>query len=292
MPDIPLSLIFPNPEQPRKVFNQDELEELAQSIRENGVIQAITVEQAGDHYIIHDGERRFRAAQLACLDIIPCNVVPPLNGTGPQERLVRALVANIQRSNLNPMEEARAFAILRDERGMSVADICRKMGKAHGYVSGRLLLLELDKPIQDLIEIGDLPHDVHVAKALLEIPDPEARLKLARGAALRRLGIKATCAAAKKVVDYIAGQLAASDQPPAISNAFKRSKTGFHLPSWDALRQAGQLPPWPVVVEATSKTCQSCALSDSASDAVCRDCPLPQLIHSMIEKTHTKRGAL
>jgi len=290
MPDILLSLIFPNPEQPRTVFDPEEMEGLVQSIRENGVIQAITVEQAGDHYIIHDGERRFRAARLACLETIPCNVVPPLNGTGPQERLVRALVANIQRSNLNPMEEARAFAILRDERGLSVADICRKIGKAHGYVAGRLFLLELDKPIQDLIEIGDLPNDVRAAKALMEIPDPDARLKLARGAALRRLGVRATCAAARKVVEYLSGHPGSTNQPPAIAHAFKRSKTGFSLPAWDALRQAGQLPPWPLVVESASQTCQTCALSDSASDAVCRDCPLPQLIRSMIEKTHTKRG--
>jgi len=204
---------------------------------------------------------------------------------------VRALVANIQRSNLNPLEEARAFAILRDEQHLSANEICRKIGKSHNYVASRLLLLDLDKPIQDLIEIGDIPSDQRVAKALLAIPDPDARYKLAWGASLRRSGIKAICAAAKKVTDILSEQPVQSDQPPAIAQIFKRSNTGFGLPAWDALRQAGQLPPWPLVVESTAQTCRSCALSDSASDAVCRDCPLPQLIRSMIEKTQTKRGS-
>ena len=289
MPDIPLSLIFPNPEQPRQVFDQNELEDLAQSIRENGVILPISVEQAGDHYILHDGERRLRAARLACLDVIPADVVPPLNGTGPQQRLVRALVANIQRANLTPLEEARAFAILRDEQGMTVAEISRKIGRAPNRIADRLALLELDKPIQDLVEIGDIPSDRRVTRALLAIPDPSSRIGLAQGAARRRIGIKAICNAAGKLTAMLAEKPLPSDQPPAIVYALRHTK--LNKPAWDALRQVGQLPPWPVLVSAVTEACHTCALSDSASDAICRDCPLPKAIRSMLEATPTKRGA-
>src|SRR6185369_7089197 len=94
---IHISRVVPNPEQPRKTFDQAELDGLADSIREHGVIQPIVVESCADDYILHDGERRLRAAKLAGLKKIPAIVHPPLNGTGPQERLERALVANVQR---------------------------------------------------------------------------------------------------------------------------------------------------------------------------------------------------
>lgn len=103
--DIPVDRIYPNPMQPRKIFDEAELHELADSIREHGVIEPIVVELCGRDFILHDGERRLRAARLASLKKIPAIVHPPLNGTGPRERLERALVANVQRSEMHPIEE-------------------------------------------------------------------------------------------------------------------------------------------------------------------------------------------
>ena len=104
---IAINRIFPNPDQPRTVFDQEELEGLAQSIKENGLIQPIVVEQAGDCFILVDGERRWRACQLAGLVHIEAVIRPASNHNGIQ-RLTHALVANIQRSSMGAIDEAHA----------------------------------------------------------------------------------------------------------------------------------------------------------------------------------------
>lgn len=150
---IPLHLIDPNPEQPRQNFDQARLEELAQSIREVGLIQPITVEISanGERYVIHDGERRWRAAQLAGLEEIPAYVVG--HQADGQELLTHALVANVQREDLNPLEIACGFAKLK-ELGLTDQQIADRVGKSRSTVTNARRLLELPEEAQALVDQG------------------------------------------------------------------------------------------------------------------------------------------
>ena len=127
--EISIWRVHPNPEQPRKQFDQAELKELADSIREHGVIQPIAVEEAGLDFILHDGERRWRAPKMAGLTVIPALIIQLLNGTGPQERLTRALVANIQHAAMTPVEEALALKRLNVEHKLSIREISKRTGR-------------------------------------------------------------------------------------------------------------------------------------------------------------------
>ena len=107
---ISLDLILSNPDNPRQIFDPVALQELANSVKEHGILQPISVERISDGYfVIQDGERRLRAARIAGLSEIPCHELPSTNGSGSHDRLARALAANLQRQDLNPIEEGKAF---------------------------------------------------------------------------------------------------------------------------------------------------------------------------------------
>ena len=136
---IPTDQIYPNPNQPRQVFDQEELVNLAISIRMNGILQPITVRQTDKGYELVSGERRLRASRLAGLISIPCIVVDVNN----MKSAVFALIENLQRQNLNYFEEAIAIERLMNEYGLSQEDAARRLGKAPSTVSNKLRLLSL-----------------------------------------------------------------------------------------------------------------------------------------------------
>ena len=149
---ISITDIQKNPYQPRKEFDGEKLDELAQSIKENGIIQPIIVRQSPViGYEILAGERRYRASLLAGLHSIPA-VVKQLSD---QEMMVQAIIENLQRENLNPIEEARAYESL-VEKGFTHAEIADKMGKSRPYISNSIRLLSLPEPIISEVENGRL----------------------------------------------------------------------------------------------------------------------------------------
>ena len=149
---ISITDIQKNPYQPRKEFDGEKLHELAQSIKENGVIQPIIVRQSPViGYEILAGERRYRASLLAGLTSIPA-VVKQLSN---QEMMVQSIIENLQRENLNPIEEARAYESL-VEKGFTHAEIADKMGKSRPYISNSIRLLSLPEPILSEVESGKL----------------------------------------------------------------------------------------------------------------------------------------
>ena len=149
---ISITDIQKNPYQPRKEFDGEKLHELAQSIKENGVIQPIIVRQSPViGYEILAGERRYRASLLAGLTSIPA-VVKQLSD---QEMMVQSIIENLQRENLNPIEEARAYESL-VEKGFTHAEIADKMGKSRPYISNSIRLLSLPEPILSEVETGKL----------------------------------------------------------------------------------------------------------------------------------------
>ena len=149
---ISITDIQKNPYQPRKEFDGEKLHELAQSIKENGVIQPIIVRQSPViGYEILAGERRYRASLLAGLKSIPA-VVKQLSD---QEMMIQSIIENLQRENLNPIEEARAYESL-VEKGFTHAEIADKMGKSRPYISNSIRLLSLPEPILSEVENGKL----------------------------------------------------------------------------------------------------------------------------------------
>jgi ParB/RepB/Spo0J family partition protein len=154
--DVSLDLIDPNPQQPRVVFAEDELKALAESIRENGVIQPIVIQAlSSGRYILHDGERRLRASMLVGLERIPANIILS-DAQDTRTLLVRAIVANDQRADLSPIERARGYQKLADEHGLSDADIARQTGKSRSVVANLRRLLQLPDDRQQQVATGEL----------------------------------------------------------------------------------------------------------------------------------------
>jgi ParB family transcriptional regulator, chromosome partitioning protein len=175
--DIPLDLIGPNPSQPRRHFDEPALIALADSIRARGLLQPIVVRPlAGGRYELVAGERRFRAARIAELDQIPAIV----RETDDAERLELALIENMARADLNPVEEARACATLVDDLGMSKEDVARRVGRSRVAVSNLIRTLELPDEVLTMVERRELTGG-H-ARAILLCKDHARRRSLARAA--------------------------------------------------------------------------------------------------------------
>ena len=171
---IPVDRVRPNPFQPRQQFDDTELEELASSIRANGLLQPIVVRAKGAEYELVAGERRLRAAQRAGLQEIPAIV----RQVDDHEALELALIENLQRSDLNPIEEARAYERLRDEFGLTQEQIAARVGKHRSTIANALRLLRLPQDLQDELAAGRLT--AGHARALLSVDSPEEQRRLAR----------------------------------------------------------------------------------------------------------------
>jgi len=182
--DIEISLIDNNTEQPRKKFDQNSLEELAQSIREYGVVQPIIVVQKGKRYTIVAGERRFRASKIAGLKTIPAVV---RDYTEMQIKEI-ALLENIQREDLNPIETARALNELMQEFNWTQEIISQKFGKSRPAIANTLRLLSLSAPVIKMVEEGKL--SAGHARSLVVVTDPEVQLKLANLAVTKRITVR------------------------------------------------------------------------------------------------------
>ncbi|MCB1050256.1 MAG: ParB/RepB/Spo0J family partition protein [Acidobacteria bacterium] len=150
--ELAIQQIVPNPDQPRHQFDATKLEELAQSIRANGVIQPLVVTKRGSQYVLIAGERRWRAAQLAGFDKIPAVI----RDTPEGEMLTLALIENIQRQELNPVEEALAYKNLIEKNGFTQETLATQLGKSRTTISNTVRLLKLPQNVQDMIEDGSL----------------------------------------------------------------------------------------------------------------------------------------
>lgn len=174
---VPIEHLRPNRQQPRSHFDSQGLEELAESIRTQGIVQPLVVSSQDDGlFTIVAGERRWRAARLAGLNEVPA-VVREL--ASDQELLEVALVENVQRADLNPLEEAEAYQALGERHGLNHEDIARRVGKSRATISNSLRLLRLSEEVQDMLRDGRLT--AGQARPLLAL-DPDAQVKLARRA--------------------------------------------------------------------------------------------------------------
>lgn len=189
---IDIDLIDPNPEQPRTRFTEVDLGELAQSIKANGVVQPIVVRQRGGRYQIVAGERRWRAAQRAGLHRIPAVT----KDVSDEKLLELALLENIQRQELNPIEEARAYRKLIDNIGLTQELLSERVGKDRTVITTSLRLLRLPDEVQQLIEDGSL--SAGHGRALLMADDPAVQLSFANTAIAKAWSVREAERAVKR----------------------------------------------------------------------------------------------
>lgn len=194
--EIPLSQIHPNPNQPRKEFKPESLAELAESIRNFGIMQPLLLmeEPDGQSYMIVAGERRFRAAALAGLEKLPC-IVRQLS---PSQLAEASLIENIQREDLSPLEEAEAFRSLMDSYGYTQEKLAQRLGKSRPHVANTLRLLQLAPQERKLLAEGRI--SAGHARALLSIADPHLRNRLLELILKEELSVRQAEAAAKKLL--------------------------------------------------------------------------------------------
>jgi ParB family chromosome partitioning protein len=184
--ELDLDLLVPNPHQPRAQIDDARLEELAQSVRANGVIQPVIVRRAGDRFEIVAGERRWRAAQRAGLLKVPV-VVREI----PDDQLLQvALIENIQREDLNPIEEAQAYRRLADDHQLTQDDIATAVGKDRATVANYLRLLRLPAEVRGDVAAGAL--SMGHARALVALPDEAAQRRVSREVVARGFSVRET----------------------------------------------------------------------------------------------------
>ena len=201
--EAPIDAITPNPEQPRTTFDDDALDELTASVREHGVIQPLLVTQlpaepgvsGGARYQLIAGERRLRAAQAAGLDRVPVTVRESV----PREQLVLALIENVQRQDLNPLEESRAYKRLVDDYGLTQQQVAERVGRSRASVTNRLRLLDLSQQAQQAL-VGGAISEGH-ARALLALRDPDDQLEALARVQREGLSVRDTERLAQRVGD-------------------------------------------------------------------------------------------
>ena len=184
--EMPLEQIVPNPNQPRTHFNESELEELSESIRENGVLQPLLVRKNGSKYEIIAGERRYQASKIAGLEKVPVIV----RDVDDKKMFELALIKNLLRSDLNPIEEAKGYKQLIKASGMTQEALSKAVSKSRSAITNSLRLLDLPESVQQMMYEGKLT--AGHARAILAVPFEDARIKLAEKVIAEGLSVRAT----------------------------------------------------------------------------------------------------
>lgn len=183
---LPISEIKPNKGQPRKTFRPEELAELADSIKQNGILQPLLVRKKGSGYEIVAGERRYQAAKAAGLSEVPVVI----REISDDEVFKLALIENLQRSDLSPLEEAQGYRQLIKEKGLTQEELAKILSKSRSAITNTLRLLDLPEEVQGLVEEGKLT--AGHARAILAVPSEEGRIKLAQKVVEERLSVRQT----------------------------------------------------------------------------------------------------
>lgn len=192
--NIPVDLIKPNPYQPRQSFSMQGLEELAQSIREYGIIQPITVRQTNLYsYELIAGERRLRACKLAGLNYIPAIIT----NTYEEDSAIIAMIENLQRENLHYLEEAKGYASLIHDHGLTQEELASKLGRNQSTIANKLRILRLSEDVKNLL-IKEKLTERH-ARALLKLPDHGLQVKAIKEVVEKRLNVRDT----EKIIESI-----------------------------------------------------------------------------------------
>ena len=233
---IPLGRIWPNPQQPRRSFDEEGLAELAASIRSCGILQPLTVRRAGEGYELVAGERRLRAARIAGLREVPCLVAQ----VGEEDSALLALMENLQRRDLDCWEEAQAIARLISRYGLSQEEAARRLGRAQPTVANKLRLLRLPEDVRALLRENGLTE--RHARALLRLQDPEVQRRAAGDMVRRGMNVAQAEAYVEKLLQ------SAQVTPPRGRSTYIIKDVRLFLNSVDRglhlMRQAGVDAGW------------------------------------------------
>lgn len=233
---IPLGRIRPNPQQPRRSFDEEGLAELAASIRSCGILQPLTVRRAGEGYELVAGERRLRAARIAGLREVPCLVAQ----VGEEDSALLALMENLQRRDLDCWEEAQAIARLISRYGLSQEEAARRLGRAQPTVANKLRLLRLPEDVRALLRENGLTE--RHARALLRLQDPEVQRRAAGDMVRRGMNVAQAEAYVEKLLQ------SAQVTPPRGRSTYIIKDVRLFLNSVDRglhlMRQAGVDAGW------------------------------------------------
>lgn len=233
---IPLGRIRPNPQQPRRSFDEEGLAELAASIRSCGILQPLTVRRAGEGYELVAGERRLRAARIAGLREVPCLVAQ----VGEEDPALLALMENLQRRDLDCWEEAQAIARLISRYGLSQEEAARRLGRAQPTVANKLRLLRLPEDVRALLRENGLTE--RHARALLRLQDPEVQRRAAGDMVRRGMNVAQAEAYVEKLLQ------SAQVTPPRGRSTYIIKDVRLFLNSVDRglhlMRQAGVDAGW------------------------------------------------
>ncbi len=191
---LPISQVEPGLHQPRKQFDEESLHDLADSIREHGILQPLTVRRlSSGYYQIIAGERRWRAAKLAGLSQVPVNIIE----ADDRKVMELGLIENLQREDLNPIEEANGYLTLKEEYGLTQEEIAQRMGKSRPAIANALRLTALPELVRDMVLEGEL--SAGHARALLSLPTAELQEKAAQQVVSLDLNVRQTEALVKKL---------------------------------------------------------------------------------------------
>lgn len=210
--ELQIDQVSPNPEQPRTAMDEEHIAELSDSIRKVGVLQPIIVRPVSDGYQIIAGERRWRAAKAAGLDKVPVRIM----ASSETEALAIALIENLQRQDLNAIEEARGYKKLLTEYDMTQSELADRVSKSRSAVTNSLRLLDLPEEVQELCYEGKL--SAGHARAILGVPDEALRIKLANKLVEEGLSVREAENLARL---YAAGQTADRPSRPATPKSYK-----------------------------------------------------------------------
>lgn len=210
---LPIEDIVPNPNQPRIHFNETELRELSESIQEHGVLQPLLVRKHGNGYEIIAGERRYQASKLAGLEELPV-IIKDVND---EEMLALALIENLQRSDLNPVEEAKGYRQLINASGMTQEALSKAVSKSRSAITNSLRLLDLPEVVQQMIFEGKLT--AGHARAILAVPYEDARIRLAEKVVAEGLSVRAT----ENLAPLFSAGETPKTQRPATPQSFKKA---------------------------------------------------------------------
>lgn len=217
---LPIDQIKPNKGQPRKLFKPDELEELTDSIRQNGILQPLLVRHKDDHYEIVAGERRYQAAREAGLSEVPVVI----RDISDEDVFKLALIENLQRSDLSPLEEAHGYRQLIKDKGLTQEELANLLSKSRSTITNTLRLLDLPEEVQELVDDGKLT--AGHARAILAVPTEEGRIALAEQVVKERLSVRQT--------ETLASTFSVSDETPRpkrqpLPQSFKRAARQMRL---------------------------------------------------------------
>jgi ParB family chromosome partitioning protein len=228
--ELPVGQIKPNPDQPRRRFSDEALEALAGSISASGVVQPLIVrELSSNSYELVAGERRWRAAQMAGIERVPVVV----RDSDEADRFEVALIENMVREDLNPVEEARACAALVEDLGLSKEDLGRRVGRSRPQISNLIRLLHLPDDVLEMLETGQLSEG-H-GRAILQVTDNDGRRRLARlardhGWSVRKTEQEARSLSSKKTTTRSTTPVLSAEEKEAVAALTEKFEVGLDLP--------------------------------------------------------------